>query len=205
MRCFQCQRFGHTKNSCRGKLTCARCSLVGHESESCSAVPLCINCKGEHTAFSRSCPKWKLEKEVQATKVNNNISYAEARRLVQTNQIRPNTSFAAAVKSTKSVAVQVSVGTQTLPIKTQETNSKKKNEKPTHSIQNKETVVESKPKNKTQHRNDKNRSHSNSSYERIISESGDSDSMEVEEGLEIPKHLLPFKTKRQHRKNKHQS
>ncbi|KFM69911.1 hypothetical protein X975_16878, partial [Stegodyphus mimosarum] len=91
MRCFQCQRFGHTKNSCRGKLTCARCSLVGHESENCSAAPLCINCKGEHTAFSRSCPKWKLEKEVQATKVNNNISYAEARRLVQTNKIRPNT------------------------------------------------------------------------------------------------------------------
>ncbi|KFM83283.1 Nucleic-acid-binding protein from mobile element jockey, partial [Stegodyphus mimosarum] len=130
MRCFQCQRFGHTKNSCRGKLTCARCSLVGHESENCSAAPLCINCKGEHTAFSRSCPKRKLEKEVQAAKVKNNISYAEARRLVQTNQIRPNTSFAAAVKSTKSIAVQISVGTQTHPIKTQETNSKNKKENP---------------------------------------------------------------------------
>ncbi|KFM64484.1 hypothetical protein X975_15444, partial [Stegodyphus mimosarum] len=89
MRCYQCQRFGHSKNWCRGKQTCARRSVVGHESENSSAVPPCINCKGEHTAFSRSCPKWNLEKKIQTTKVNNNISYAEARRLVQSTQIRP--------------------------------------------------------------------------------------------------------------------
>ncbi|GBL98414.1 hypothetical protein AVEN_187746-1 [Araneus ventricosus] len=32
LRCFKCQRFGHSKTSCRGTLTCARCAEVGHES-----------------------------------------------------------------------------------------------------------------------------------------------------------------------------
>ncbi|KFM68503.1 hypothetical protein X975_09519, partial [Stegodyphus mimosarum] len=73
MRCFQCQRFGHSKISCHSKLACARCAMVGHDSDTCTAASLCVNCKGEHPAFSRSCPKWKLEKEIQTTKVNKNI------------------------------------------------------------------------------------------------------------------------------------
>ncbi|GFS93558.1 RNA-directed DNA polymerase from mobile element jockey [Trichonephila clavipes] len=32
LRCFQCQRFGHSKPTCRGKPTCARCGAVGHDS-----------------------------------------------------------------------------------------------------------------------------------------------------------------------------
>ncbi|GBO20016.1 hypothetical protein AVEN_274502-1 [Araneus ventricosus] len=36
LRCFQCQRFGHSKTSCRGTLTCARCAEVGHESTDCT-------------------------------------------------------------------------------------------------------------------------------------------------------------------------
>ncbi|GBL95335.1 hypothetical protein AVEN_154753-1 [Araneus ventricosus] len=36
LRCFKCQRFGHSKTSCRGTLTCARCAEVGHESTDCT-------------------------------------------------------------------------------------------------------------------------------------------------------------------------
>ncbi|GBN88413.1 hypothetical protein AVEN_170571-1 [Araneus ventricosus] len=36
LRCFKCQRFGHSKTSCRGTLTCARCAEVGHESSDCT-------------------------------------------------------------------------------------------------------------------------------------------------------------------------
>ncbi|GBN25210.1 hypothetical protein AVEN_114255-1 [Araneus ventricosus] len=32
LRCFKCQRFGHSKASCRGTLTCARCAEAGHDS-----------------------------------------------------------------------------------------------------------------------------------------------------------------------------
>ncbi|GBL72573.1 hypothetical protein AVEN_127841-1 [Araneus ventricosus] len=55
LRCFQCQRFGRSKSSCCGTLTCTRCAEVGHDSTTCTAKEKCINCKGDHTSFSRNC------------------------------------------------------------------------------------------------------------------------------------------------------
>ncbi|GBN50026.1 hypothetical protein AVEN_95581-1 [Araneus ventricosus] len=43
LRCFKCQRFGHSKTSCRGTLTCARCAEVGHESTDCTRTEKCLN------------------------------------------------------------------------------------------------------------------------------------------------------------------
>ncbi|GBL75204.1 hypothetical protein AVEN_194442-1 [Araneus ventricosus] len=86
LRCFKYQRFGHSKTrlwSGRGILTCARCAVAGHESTGCTAVEKCVNCQGEYTPFSRSCPKWDLEKEIVTLMFKNNISFPEARRLVK--------------------------------------------------------------------------------------------------------------------------
>ncbi|XP_055932822.1 uncharacterized protein LOC129962848 [Argiope bruennichi] len=41
LRCFNCQRFGHSKNACRGKQTCSRCASFGHSSTECNADPKC--------------------------------------------------------------------------------------------------------------------------------------------------------------------
>ncbi|GBM86427.1 hypothetical protein AVEN_43387-1, partial [Araneus ventricosus] len=41
LRCFNCQRFGHSKLACRGTLTCARCAEVGHDSTDCTAQEKC--------------------------------------------------------------------------------------------------------------------------------------------------------------------
>ncbi|GFX27881.1 uncharacterized protein TNCV_3083041 [Trichonephila clavipes] len=82
LRCLKCQRFGHSQNSCRGQLTCSRCAAVGHSSTDCTLEPKCINCSQIHTADSKLCPKWKTEKEIQAIKTNNNITYVEARKLI---------------------------------------------------------------------------------------------------------------------------
>ncbi|GFR17836.1 uncharacterized protein TNCT_416581 [Trichonephila clavata] len=49
LRCFQCQRFGHSELTCRGQATCARCAEVGHDSADCKAREKCVNCKGDHT------------------------------------------------------------------------------------------------------------------------------------------------------------
>ncbi|XP_041347341.1 uncharacterized protein LOC121367293 [Gigantopelta aegis] len=109
LRCFKCQRFGHGQNTCRGKLTCARCGLFDHDSKTCKNDTLCLNCKGNHCAYSRECPRWKLEKRVQQVKVQNKLSFTDARRLVETaTPTVGDKSYAAAAAAkvaTKSVAV----------------------------------------------------------------------------------------------------
>ncbi|GFX08441.1 uncharacterized protein TNCV_3269301 [Trichonephila clavipes] len=81
LRCFQCQRYGHSKNVCRGQPTCPRCGESGHDSAYCKKEQ-CLNCKGEHPAYSRSYPTWITEKEITAVKIKEKISYPEARRVV---------------------------------------------------------------------------------------------------------------------------
>ncbi|GFV46230.1 uncharacterized protein TNCV_5037181 [Trichonephila clavipes] len=80
LRCFKCQRFGHSQTSCRGQLTCSRCASVGHASTDCLLELKCINCSQAHSADSKLCPKWRTEKEIQVIKTNKNISYPEARK-----------------------------------------------------------------------------------------------------------------------------
>ncbi|XP_041357653.1 uncharacterized protein LOC121374613 [Gigantopelta aegis] len=68
----------------------------------------CTNCKGKHFAYSRECPRWKVEKEVQHVKVEKHLSFTEARKVVEASTPpAAGKSYAAAVKvSTTSVAVQ---------------------------------------------------------------------------------------------------
>ncbi|GBN77788.1 hypothetical protein AVEN_59581-1 [Araneus ventricosus] len=103
LRCFKCQRFGHSKTSCRGTLTCARCAEVGHESNDCTRTEKCVNCKGEHTSFSRNCFAWKQEKEIITTKIKKQISYQEARKLVKSQTPTPGNSYVSAAKKSFSV------------------------------------------------------------------------------------------------------
>ncbi|MBJ3201368.1 hypothetical protein JGB54_23085, partial [Salmonella enterica subsp. enterica serovar Agona] len=75
LRCFQCQVYGHSVRSCRGTAICARCAQPGHIATDCTAPALCVNCKGCHPAFSRDCPKWKEEKEIQRVKTLEGLPY----------------------------------------------------------------------------------------------------------------------------------
>ena len=63
-RCFQCQKFGHTMNSCKGTTVCAGCGEVGHNLDDGQNEPKCVNCQGDHVAISRDCPKWKINREI---------------------------------------------------------------------------------------------------------------------------------------------
>ena len=92
--CFNCQRFGHSKTSCRGKLTCSRCGNVGHESSACEAPFHCVNCSKDHPSYSKSCEKWKFEKEIQTVRTKQNISYHEARKIVESRTPIVGTSYA---------------------------------------------------------------------------------------------------------------
>ncbi|GFU36503.1 RNA-directed DNA polymerase from mobile element jockey [Trichonephila clavipes] len=105
LRCFKCQRFGHSQISCRGQLTCSSCATVGHSSTDCTLEPKCINCSQPHSADSKLCSRWKTEKQIQEIKTNRNISYLEARKLIASPISQ---SYPQATKSSK-----VSATTQT--------------------------------------------------------------------------------------------
>ncbi|XP_055942020.1 uncharacterized protein LOC129972064 [Argiope bruennichi] len=58
LRCFKCQRFGHSQGTCRGSLRCAKCSADDHETSVCSSQTFkCLNCSGPHPAYSHRTPK----------------------------------------------------------------------------------------------------------------------------------------------------
>jgi len=81
LRCFKCQKFGHGQKNCRGKAICAKHGQQDHRSDECSNEAKCPNCSGSHTAFSKNCPKWLLEKRVQHIRAERNISFIETRKI----------------------------------------------------------------------------------------------------------------------------
>ncbi|GFO19488.1 ATP-dependent RNA helicase a-like protein [Plakobranchus ocellatus] len=59
MRCYKCQRYGHGKDRCKKPVAvCVRCRKGGHVERDCSADPNCVNCRGDHAASSKTCPKF---------------------------------------------------------------------------------------------------------------------------------------------------
>ncbi|XP_023211416.1 uncharacterized protein LOC111614268 [Centruroides sculpturatus] len=64
---LRCPQFGHSQTSCRGKSLCAQCGVEDHQNTECSTTPCCVNCKDAHPAYSRKCPTWQKEKEIQRT------------------------------------------------------------------------------------------------------------------------------------------
>ncbi|GFX38934.1 uncharacterized protein TNCV_747131 [Trichonephila clavipes] len=98
LRCFNCQRYGHSKNVCLGQSTCPRCGEVGHDSNDYSKKERCVNCKGEHPACSRACPTWRQEKEITTVKIKNKISNPQARRVVSSRTPVPGVSYANVAK-----------------------------------------------------------------------------------------------------------
>ena len=107
MRCFKCQKYGHTTNKCNSQVACGRCGTneQDHSTRECRGKPYCVNCKGEHPAFSKKCPKFLEEKEIQSLRVKRKISFTEARKIVRAAHA-PTRNYAAAVSSKNSIATQ---------------------------------------------------------------------------------------------------
>ncbi len=84
LRCFKCQRMGHTAKFCKGKIHCAKCGGE-HEYGKCEeGVEIkCCNCGGGHSAAYAGCPVQQEAREVQKVKTVQNVTYAEATRKVK--------------------------------------------------------------------------------------------------------------------------
>jgi hypothetical protein len=123
LRCFNCQKFGHGKATCRRKATCAKCAQEGHLDTECTNSPHCVNCSGQHCAYSRDCPEWSKQKEITRVKYDSNVSFVEARKIVEQSMFsnvsvngapssrRPGLLYSQAavqnqIKNTKSVEIQ---------------------------------------------------------------------------------------------------
>ena len=65
MRCFKCHKFGHGKDKCRRpNALCGRCGKEQADQHQCTAAAHCINCKGDHPAFIKQCPKFLEEQAI---------------------------------------------------------------------------------------------------------------------------------------------
>ena len=100
LRCYNCQKFGHHEQKCLKSAVCKKCGESGsdHIELSCNNPPKCANCNGAHAADSRDCMAWKREKEINTIKYTNNISFPEARKIVQNSNKFPTKSYSEATK-----------------------------------------------------------------------------------------------------------
>lgn len=81
MRCYNCQEFGHIAKVCKGERKCARCG-GGHEYGKCGerVLPKCCHCGGGHSIAFWGCIAKKGEIEVQPTRKEERMSYAEVKK-----------------------------------------------------------------------------------------------------------------------------
>ncbi|KAK4885164.1 hypothetical protein RN001_001435 [Aquatica leii] len=102
MRCFRCQKFGHTAQRCENMQVCV-CGKELHEGRPCENPLECVNCKGQHLAISRQCPTYKQESAIQEIKVRENISYPEARRKIVLSSPQQGISYAKMVEKKQQI------------------------------------------------------------------------------------------------------
>lgn len=77
-RCYQCQKFGHTKKVCKSDIVCPKCSGK-HEYQNCTETKTtCANCKQNHSAGYKGCSAYKRAKTIEFIKADKGVSYAEA-------------------------------------------------------------------------------------------------------------------------------
>lgn len=78
IQCFQCCRFGHTRDKCRSQPRCLKCG-DNHDGKSCNSETFhCINCSGPHKATDKTCPEFLRQANIKNHMSYNNVSYIEA-------------------------------------------------------------------------------------------------------------------------------
>ena len=118
LRCFLCQRFGHAKDKCKQTPRCRSCGQTPHEGSECTAPKKCVTCEStEHSTSSKECPVWKKEKRVCEVKVHRNVSYPEARKIVEAEMPSQKSYASAAAKETVSSSAQTDPIPQLEPLK----------------------------------------------------------------------------------------
>lgn len=104
LRCYKCQKFGHFTLNCKNPTNiCGVCTeeiADNLEKNNCTKPPKCVNCQDAHPSFSKTCPIYKNEFEVQKIRVEKKISYFEAKKEFKSRvPIPPPFQFSTIVKN----------------------------------------------------------------------------------------------------------
>ena len=91
-------------------------NAVKQENTRCSNELHCVNCGEKHSADSKECQIWHKEKEILRLKFTRNISFVEARKLVEAPTPIPGISYANITQSSMKKVSVVDSATQTDPI-----------------------------------------------------------------------------------------
>ena len=94
-RCYQCNHYGHISKHCRSKPTCTKCGSRDHDYDSCSNNKRCINCHGNHSAGYAGCAVYKEEAKIQVLRVQQNLTYREARQRLREISASPSSALLA--------------------------------------------------------------------------------------------------------------
>ncbi|GBN41897.1 hypothetical protein AVEN_45284-1 [Araneus ventricosus] len=119
LRCFKCQRYGHSQQSCRGTdPVCGKCAESGHETNVCTSDTFkCRNCSGPHASSSKSCRTWIFEKEVIAVKIKRNVTFPEARQIVKDRTPKVGVSYSSTVQMQPKISNNTSeINSMQLPV-----------------------------------------------------------------------------------------
>lgn len=84
--CFNCYEFGHTKTRCPNTFVCGNCSDSHPPTPDnpCSRKTRCKRCDSDnHAISSRKCPVYTREEAIQHIRIDNNLSYSDAKRIYE--------------------------------------------------------------------------------------------------------------------------
>ena len=115
LRCCSCQGFGHNENKCKREEICANCGQPKHSADEtdCKRPAKCFNCKEDHP---KQCQAWHTEKEILKVKYTRNISFPEARKIVESYTAPPGRSYASITRTAGVTVSCVDAAPQTDPV-----------------------------------------------------------------------------------------
>ena len=106
--------FGHHEDKCPADSgsVCANCGAdsESHHTSACKNSAKCVNCGKTHVSRSNQCEIWKKEKEIMKIKVTKNITYLEAKKVLESQPT--DLDFSKIVHSLSSKPESKSTGTQ---------------------------------------------------------------------------------------------